>query len=286
MRSLIILLILSFSGFAQSVSTQLPLSYNNQKFQLLAKSHNESSRLLQQENQHNTTLKAALFSAAVPGAGQVYNKSYWKAAAFIGLEVAFWSANIIYNQKGDREDKNMRSYGDVHWREQRYWSSIYHQAVDKGISVPDAQFDEYDVVLDDYYNQAWIDQMRQVESQVGTHTLPTTKTQQYYEMIYKYLGQFGAGWDDVPALDYYESHSLTDLTPHIAYYRDMRDRSNSYYDTANTMVILVMVNHLASALEAAWSRKHQNNSYHLSFRGHRDLIGWQWINLYGVNLSF
>ena len=212
-------------------------------------------------------VKAAFLSAAIPGAGEFYAGSYWKAALFAALEIGFWTANYIYNDKGDKEDEKMRRFGDQHWNEQVYWSYVYQKAVEEdrwnGPSLSGHLDDQGRFVLDQLPDDVKR-QLYELQDDLGfTHTLPLTKTQQYYEMIYKYLHQFGIGWDDVGTYwgdpYFYENpYNLTKLTPTISRYRDMRNRSNSYYDMATTMVSLVLVNHLLSAFDAAWTVKKYN----------------------------
>ena len=44
---------------------------------------------------------AALYSGIIPGAGQFYNRQYWKTAVFALVEIAAITTAIIYNKKGD-----------------------------------------------------------------------------------------------------------------------------------------------------------------------------------------
>lgn len=284
MRLFIILILMASGLWAGEDYSQSQINYNNEGFALRQQASQDSQQEIADDIEKKSGLRAALYSAVIPGAGQFYTESYWRAALYAGLEIAFWTANVVYNQKGSDEDATMRAYGDAHWIEQRYWSSIYHRAVDNELPVPDASFDENGVLLDDYYTPEMISTLRGVESKLGTHTLPTTKTQQYYEMIYKYLHQFGAGWDDVPSLDYYEFHSTNNLTPNISAYRDMRNLSNDYYNTADLMINLILVNHVISAIDAAWSAKNYNKRYEYSFGASPRRIGYETINMYGITV--
>lgn len=106
---------------------------------------------------------AGLLSAAVPGAGQIYGRSWIKAAAFLALETAAWVGYSHYTDEGDAMRKEFRAYADEHWSRER-WHAAYVEGQDP-----------------------------------ATHALPAYNTQQYYEMIGKY-DQFMKGWDDwVPA---------------------------------------------------------------------------------------
>ncbi|MHB2153850.1 DUF5683 domain-containing protein [Calditrichota bacterium GD2] len=253
---------------AQLAAKEETPRFNVERFALL---HAELPEAVQQKSmeleQKKSGVKAAFLSAALPGAGELYAGSYWKAALFAALEIGFWTAHYVYNDKGDKEDEKMRRFGDEHWSEQVYWSYVYQKAIQEGRWPGDPLSgytdDQGRFVLDQLTDEVKR-QLYELQDDLGfTHSLPLTKTQQYYEMIYKYLHQFGIGWDDVGTYwgdpFFYENpYNLTKLTPTIAQYRDMRNRSNSYYDLATTMVSLVLANHLLSAFDAAWTVKKYN----------------------------
>ncbi len=246
-------------------------------------------------------VRAAFLSALLPGAGEAYAGSWWRSALFVGLEIAFWSANVYYDNKGDKEDNRMREYGLEHWDEQKYWSKVYAEAVkmdlwDKqtlDVVKVEVQTNgnkyEYERIADDDYTQ-YKDDLRRMESKLNyTHSLPESNThQQYYEMIYKYLHQFGVGWDDAPGFDFYDNTAnILHVTPHIGTYRDMRNRSNDYYDTATTMVSLVLLNHLVSAFDAAIAVKQYNKKIRYSFNIDRRYYGVnEPVYTYGVKVSW
>lgn len=231
--------------------------------------------------------KAAIMSAIVPGAGEVYAKSYWRAALFAGIEIALWTSNVIYENKGDDEDARMRAFGDVHWSEHVYWSKLYRTGLERGITgLPAYESDESGLLIG--FSTEMANTLRFLERELGyTHSLPKTKTQQYYEMIYKYLHQFGAGWDDAPSRDYYDNTAnLSNLTPNIEKYRSMRNRSNDYYQTATTMLNLVLVNHLLSAFDAAIAVKQFNKKLHYALRVNRQYYGMERLTTYGFYVSW
>ncbi len=285
-RLIFVSLVLAATLFAAD-STQTQLPYNQEKYAMQAKAADENTPELQQTMQKQSAVKAALFSAILPGAGQVYAKSYWKAVLFVGIEAALWSVNYVYNGKAKDEDTRMRAFGDVHWSEQKYWSKIYEKAVERGAwNGSELHVGADHIILDDDYNNPTVrNELREMESAIGTHSLPTTKTQQYYEMIYKYLHQFGVGWDDAPSFDYYdEQANILHTTDHISTYRDMRDRSNGYYDVAGNMLKLVMVNHLASLFDAAWTVKSNNKKIGYAFRVKQQFTGYGYATTYGLNI--
>jgi hypothetical protein len=154
-----------------------------------------------------------LFSAAVPGSGQLYARSWIKGLLFLGAEVALWVGTYHWNDEGDEIRTTFREYADAHWSESK-WNTYYNSEVDP-----------------------------------ATHHLPkdnegnTDKTQQYYEMIGKY-DQFKQGWEDWAA----GGPSLTEMRD---YYETLRDDSNKAYKKASYCTMAILGNHLISALDAA-----------------------------------
>jgi len=86
-----------------------------------------------------------------------------------------------------------------------------------------------------------------------SHTLPSHGEQQYYELIGKYP-QFDPGWDDGSG-----PVSETNISPHFKSYSLMRGYANDLYSKASTALVIVVVNHALSALDAAWSASRYNN---------------------------
>ncbi|MFC1563933.1 DUF5683 domain-containing protein [candidate division KSB1 bacterium] len=84
-----------------------------------------------------------------------------------------------------------------------------------------------------------------------SHTLPGVKNQQYYEMIGKY-NQFLAGWPDTTEEPRESQMRL--------YYMRRQDDSNTQYKRGELLVNLILVNHVASAIEAAISGKRKNSN--------------------------
>jgi hypothetical protein len=277
----------TFAGAKEENNLQTP-SFNLEKYHLVLDAQNEQREELENAVEGKSKIKAALFSAIIPGAGEAYAESWWRAALFAGLEIAFWTGKIIYDGKGDDEDARMRSFGDNHWNENRYWTHVITK-VDWTGQTPDDNGDGY---VSDAFIQSNRDALRQAEKDARyTHELPTTKTQQYYEMVYKYLGQFGVGWDDVEdtfgSWDYYDGDgNYRNLTPMVKEYRDMRNLSNDHYATADLMVNLVLVNHLFSAIDAAFAVKQYNNALKFSLNAEQKYLGYERINMYGLTVTW
>lgn len=247
--------------------------YNLYKHQLLEDSYQHTDSMEVVELQKRSVGKAALYSAILPGSGQYYNGSIWKTILFAGIEVAAWTVYFVYDSKGDQSDVDMRSFADMNWSEHKYWSYIYDEAKTQNIeNLPDYELtprdEETGIVLLVGYNQDMANSLRYLENTLGhTHRLPETKTQQYYEMIYKYLTQFGNAWSDADFYTTYYGNTNT-MTPQMFSYRDMRNQTNDYYDSATAAINVVLVNHVLSALEAAWSARVYNKDLEIKMNAH------------------
>ena len=275
------------------------LSLNLYKHQLLEESFEHTDSLQVIEVQKKSVGRAALYSAVLPGAGQYYNGSVWKTILFAGIEVAAWTAYFVYDSKGDQSDADMRSFADMNWSEHKYWSWLFDKAQKQGdIDLPTNTLTNIDpetgieyplesgIVFLVEYDQDVINSLRFLEEEFNhTHKLPETKTQQYYEMIYKYLTQFGNAWDDADFYTTYYGNTNT-LTPQMFTYRDMRNQTNEYFDNATAAINVILINHLLSALEAAWSARVYNKDLDIKLSAHNRKYLDEQVQMYGINISW
>ena len=191
------------------------------------------------------SLKKGLFlSALVPGAGQLYSGSKLKAAAFAAAEIAGWTLFVYYSDRGDEIEDEFHRFADQHWIEDEYWDWVY------GHAMKDPEFTGT--------SRSDLEAMRDWEHDNFSHGLHRQKDQQYYEMIGKY-DQFNYGWDDsdIGLLDPDWNQSLR--SERRLYYEERRDASNRALKKATTGVTFVLLNHILSAAEAAWSIKVSND---------------------------
>jgi hypothetical protein len=270
---------------------QIGLEFNQQRRTLLDRSFQKMDSLSyqQQPGGEKSVLMAAVYSAVLPGAGEWYAGSRWKAALFFGIEIAGWTTYLIYDQKGDDQDQIMRAYGDDHWIEQRYWSKLYYEAVQRG-DISNLPAYELEAVENGYmlkdYDAEMVNSLRFLEDELGyTHRLPTTKTQQYYEMIYKYLTQFGNGWEDADF--YFTYYGNTDtMTPQMFEYRGMRNDMNHYYDVSSTSLNVILINHVLSALDAALTARKHNRSVSVGMRLQNIRYFGEKVQVYAVQIRW
>lgn len=190
--------------------------------------------------------KAFAMSLILPGWGQHYNgSSKLKSLAFLGAEITSWVLYFKWEKDADDLTDAYETFNNKHWIESRYNDML------------DWTYSERDIIN---YTEL-------------SHHLPTTKTQQYYEMTGKY-DQFAWGWDDA-TLDGHlytdDFYSLNNPFPRVMgdsvpcsanrlLYETMRDDANNKYDQARKMVLVSMLNRMVSAFEAMITAKKNNSN--------------------------
>jgi hypothetical protein len=177
--------------------------------------------------------KALLFSAVIPGTGQFYNKSFLKGLAFVGIEIGAWAVNAIYTKSGNDKEAQFERYADAHWSEDVYWDFIYSAC------TQDPNGAGYDCSRNNLAS------LRRWERNRFSHYLPEEKNQTYYENIGKY-DQFNVGWDDTDT-------ELGRDSANRELYSRMRKSANDQFRLATYGASVVLVNHVLSMLDAAYS---------------------------------
>lgn len=177
--------------------------------------------------------KAFLFSAIIPGTGELYNRSYLTALAFLGVEVGAWVLHAKYQNRGNELTDEFEQYANVHWSEERYWASLAQDCAERGGSCGD---------------------LKSYERDSFSHFLPETNNQTYYENIGKY-DQFNAGWDDSKSGVARQRDSENREA-----YTFMRLDANKQFKNATRATTVVLFNHLLSAFHAAYTTHRYNQS--------------------------
>ena len=290
MRTIIFILFLSFlSVFAQDDNIQL--SGNLHQDFLISSQNVEiaSQDSINVNFKKRSPLLAGGLSLILPGAGQFYNKDYWKTAIFAVIEIAAISTAIIYDGKGDDQTEIYKNFANSTdgWDVDKYahWSVENAQRINPGI-------EENDPVLNIFDNNGDViwSKLNTLETAIGSwysHQLAPFDDQQYYEMIGKYQ-QFNPGWSDYSDADYPpDGYTYPDpVTPTFSWYADERGKANDYYNVASTAVIIVVANHVLSAVEAALASNSYNRSFKANVSLQRTTIGYHREYYPKFNMSY
>ena len=183
---------------------------------------------------------AAAMSAVVPGAGEVYNGDYLKAAIFVAVEATAITFGLIYNKKGDDQTTFFQNFAEQHWSVKRYalWTITNAKSINSDVDPS-----TYNVFKSDG-NVDW-GELNRLESDLGSyysHRLAYHGEQQYFEMIGKYP-QFNPGWDDFG--DENTPYVYGDpLTAKFLYYSKERGKANDFYNVASKAVIVIVTNNI------------------------------------------
>ena len=247
-----------------------------------------------QEIQMNkkSPLLAGLFSVVLPGAGEFYAESYWKSALFMAIEATAISVGLIYDGKGDDQTQVFEGYANQHWDVAKYarWTfdNLDHLESKIGNSV---DRDKYSgLFLDEARTQVDWELLNALESDIGgwySHRLEYFGEQQYYEMIGKYP-QFNPGWEDFNENSIY-TYTVTErdpVTEMFDHYSGMRGKANDYYNIASGAVIAVVINHIISAADAAWTTSRYNKKLNMHVSIEKQQIGYFTEYYPQLNMSF
>ena len=191
----------------------------------------------------------ALMSAVLPGSGEFYGGNMLKAAIFLGVELLGWGTYAYLQHKGDTKTAAFEAYADKYWSIHTYARWLKDQGFPgSGRIKPDEQ--NWQTL------QAEIHVCESDPANGFSHTLPDQDTQQFYELIGKYQ-TFQPGWTNlahVPQKDpnspyYFETYKDAVFVN----YSINRQDANNFYDYANDGIYFVVLNHLLSAADAAWT---------------------------------
>jgi len=195
-----------------------------------------------------------MMSAAIPGTGEMYAGSWVKGAVLLAAEVALWVGYVHYTDEGDRRDQEFRAFADKYWIERDYWLAM---AEDASMEPKWSHLSAVDSL--NYLEYLNIENGLRVyerQRQDLSHSLHVVKDQQYYEMIGKY-DQFREGWAD--------SDSTTAIiTPLRNEYEDMEYKMDSMYKKAGLCTMVILANHVISALDAVVCVNRYNRRFRIS----------------------
>lgn len=213
---------------------------------------------------------AGAMSLLLPGSGEFYTENYLKAGIFLAVEALAIYFKVDYDNRGDEQTEFYEDYAHAHWSVEKYakWTLNNLNNLEPGVNPSDYQ------VFDGNGNVNW-DELNRLETAIGifSHQLESFGEQQYYEMIGKYK-QFASGWDDFGDENTSFNLETDPVSSNFTYYATERGKANDYYNIARTAVIVIVTNHIASAIDAAWSAFRYNNNIKISAEIKKFQIGY------------
>lgn len=154
-----------------------------------------------------------LFSAILPGTGQLYNGSQ-RGYVYLAVEAMAWFARVSYKDAADRKEADFRAFADRHW-----------------------DFDQWVGTREDP-GCGWADGTDQQLLEYRESDL-----NQYYDELASGT-EYRCGWDDAVA-------SGNDVTSaNWDDYRDQRNKASSFDSRAGLALGAIVLNRLVSAVDA------------------------------------
>jgi hypothetical protein len=263
----IILFVLTFSfSYSQDLNYKFDLNTNAGKSDKYQKRQELQNKIVYNDNRispkdsvlitsleekenpnKKSTVLGAVLSGALPGAGQFYAKSYIKSAAFLAAEVGLWVAYSVFQKKGNDQTDYFQTYANQNWDMRKYAQWLKDQGFPKASDI--------NLINPDDILRAQINACEEVNF---SHTLPLAGEQQYYEVIGKYQN-FLAGWSTANPAVITKNNYLDYHLPQVLQYMSDRQQANTYYDRGSLMLTVVIINHLLSAADGAWSVMRYNS---------------------------
>ncbi|MGH2575526.1 MAG: hypothetical protein ACRDFC_07495, partial [Ignavibacteria bacterium] len=179
-----------------------------------------------------------------------------------------WTSFAYFRFKGDDKVDEYQNYANTKWDIRRYASWLVNENFE-GSGVINPNEPDLGVLLS---------QINECERQNFSHTLPELRSQQYYELIGKYQNFLG-GWEDAGNVT--KNNYQTAKTPMFIFYSEERQKANDFYNYATTGVYVVILNHILSAADAAWSVSIYNKKLKMETGFRINKYHSPFTNLYG-----
>lgn len=191
----------------------------------------------------------AVMSAVIPGSGQIYAKNYLKSAIFIAAEAGLWALYAVFQGKGNDQTDAYEKYANENWNMRKYAQWLKDQSFQGS--------DGIDLSKDDETLRM---QINVCEERNFSHQLPRKGEQQYYEVIGKYQN-YVTGWSTADVNVINKNNYGTYHLPQVSTYMDDRQTANDYYNKGTTALMVVILNHIVSAVDGVLSVNSYNNKY-------------------------
>ena len=236
------------------------------------------------KGQYKSPRKALFFSLVIPGSGQLYvggsTFNYVRGAAYLAIEGALWGGWYYYSvHKYNKQVKRYKKFAKNHYSAYTYESKIHDLYNSLDDSDEEAEFIERYLSNRETYcksiygnastNGCYVEGKELTNDK--NHTNHVNGSFSLYNSGSYYSTIAGAayvlGWDDVEdeaaasALDLSDNDAETvalGTSANWKTYRSMRNKANDYADMQAWFFGGLILNHIVSALDAAWSAHSHN----------------------------
>lgn len=236
------------------------------------------------KGKYKSPRKALFFSLVVPGSGQLYvggsTFNYIRGAAYLALEGALWGSWYYYSvYKYDKQVKRYKKFAKNHYSAYTYESKMHDLYNGLDDSDEEAEFVERYLSNRETYcksiygeastNGCYVEgkeltnDKNHINHVNGSFSLYNSGS--YYSSIAG--STYVLGWDDVEDEAAVSALNLSDDDADVVslgssanwkIYRSMRGKANDYADMQAWFFGGLILNHIVSALDAAWSAHSHN----------------------------
>jgi hypothetical protein len=232
--------------------------------------------------------KRALFmSLILPGLGQAYARNYWKSAIFGAVEVALITLGIKFAVDGNTKKREAHQFADKHFNIDDFWTyyaslrthimkdtnhakdivnimnSIYSDTlIREAAAAHDNSYYQY--LREKSFSQGWDDCEPVLDTNGSFQLTNSGYTYQYqpikpdttwlfYPILPNSTDTKVDVWGDNTFWVYgYSKNQLS--------FRTLDDEANKYFDYSRTVVLVLLVNHVVSAVDALITAKRHNDN--------------------------
>jgi hypothetical protein len=178
-----------------------------------------------------------LFSAIIPGSGEIYLGYKWRGAALVALEVAAWTGYFHYRNEGLDTREAYERFADVNWNMDKWMTDHYSLYPSERLYTP-AQMDSMGREQPQHEWPGYLPWVSKEEDK-----------QHFYENIGKY-DWYISGWRDYDPEDYVSGDLPDEINTDLRdQYRAMRKESNDQLETADKFIYVSLGVRVFSIIE-------------------------------------
>lgn len=243
------------------------------------------------QKEYRSPKRAMFLSLLIPGAGQAYAKKYWKTAVFGVVEIALIGLAVKFSKDGDKRRENARNHADSTFKLSKFLK--FYNDFEKKFSVEtgDSSLFSTDIQQSifsesqEYYQNKYenitslshdVDIRQDFDSDIESKIfvqgwsdcepgftvedgyLPDDGTYSYYYQSYSpdtlwQLNSLNKADSSIV------SSSIYGYSRYQSIYSNMLSESNSFHGKKTSMVLLLLLNHIASGIDAFISARGYND---------------------------